>query len=282
MPYQLTDEEIEWCSSLKAAMLKQELTFAFPMSDLLLAQYAIVSKGDVESALKRMKNYDSAYVENDFGSIEGGDEAVIEWACRRMTGVLCPSGRDICGHPSSTYNVEHWIVDKMVRETEDWKYVLRYMALSMELCCCDLNEIRKGCVIVNAMGNFSWRNFSLEVERRCAFLLQDGYPVRVKGIALVDAPWIVNVALGIIKVFLSRKIASRIFMVTQADLYSSCNAPEEANRSKAFTSRKGTAEFCGPAELPPCLGGTRGENVKQFLLAALQRRREAQSRVKIS
>jgi hypothetical protein len=63
-----------------------------------------------------------------------------------------------------------------------------------------------------------WHNFSLKMEEKAACIYQDCYPIKIKGMVLVNSPWIVNAMVRLVKVFLKKKLSDRIINVNQQDL----------------------------------------------------------------
>ena len=56
----LTEEELGWCAALVAALAAENIPR--PTPDLLLAQFAIVGKGQTKKLVERVKNYNKVIV----------------------------------------------------------------------------------------------------------------------------------------------------------------------------------------------------------------------------
>lgn len=56
------------------------------------------------------------------------------------------------------------------------------------------------------------------MEEKAAMLYQDCYPIKIKSIILVDAPWIVNTMVKLARIFLKKKLSDRIMNVNQKNL----------------------------------------------------------------
>ena len=111
--------------------------------------------------------------------------------------------------------------------------------------------------------------------------MQSCYPVRIKAIAAVDAPWLIHVMLNILKVFIKQKILERIMFVAQAELLFADSTDATPKRSDYLASIPGTGQFAKKSEIPVCLGGTNSESIKTFLMNCLARRLESEEKVKI-
>eukprot|EP00041_Stephanoeca_diplocostata_P003062 m.31650 g.31650 ORF g.31650 m.31650 type:complete len:108 (-) comp14010_c0_seq4:1241-1564(-) len=66
----LSPEENEWCCNIKAACITEKVKL--PQNDFLLAQFAIISKGNCQKAIKRIKKYNEVVVEQYMYTSEVG------------------------------------------------------------------------------------------------------------------------------------------------------------------------------------------------------------------
>lgn len=84
----------------------------------------------------------------------------------------------------------------------------------------DLNVARNGITFVGYMNNFGWQNFSIDIETIAMELLQNVYPMRLRGAYMVDAPMIIGVIMKIMKPLMSKKMRDRMFIVTKDEFSS--------------------------------------------------------------
>jgi hypothetical protein len=301
----LTPIEANWASSLEQMLFEEDLPSCCEFSQLMIAQFALMYNGDLDKSLKRAKGYAAAYETYKFDTAT--DEDAIEWALNHMPQTLCCSANDKAGHPTCVYDVEYFIVNNIIQNSNDLLYFLKYTALCVELCCVDLDEIRAGTVIIQQCRNLSMGCVSLELERHHVFLLQDGYPVKLKAVCLVDTPFLINVVLRMFRVFLSKKMSERIILVdssmlldTDVDTVVDSDATVDVDSSTTTTDAihgtdidnlnhesqrrsqnmvKGTVKFNNISELPQCLGGTYSKTMREFLMEKLLRRRESEQSV---
>ncbi|KNC80242.1 hypothetical protein SARC_07395 [Sphaeroforma arctica JP610] len=88
----------------------------------------------------------------------------------------------------------------------------------LALCVCDLNEARKGIMFVCDCKGIGLKNMSLELEKEMAWLYQDGPPIKLKRVLLVDSPSILKGFMKLLKVFLKKKTADRMVVCDSKDL----------------------------------------------------------------
>ena len=87
-PHMLTDEERGWCRALRAALNVHGVPV--PSSDLLLAQFAIIAKGDVQKGVERVRKYQTEIVDK-FGYTPEAAEQAIGFMNGKWPGTLMPA-----------------------------------------------------------------------------------------------------------------------------------------------------------------------------------------------
>eukprot|EP01084_Bolivina_argentea_P143718 252309_1 len=82
-----------------------------------------------------------------------------------------------------------------------------------------LDYARNGVLFIADCKDMGWCNFNLEMEKIFSQLLQEGYPMRVAGMYMLDAPLLLNIMMKICKPFLSKKMQERMKALTTEELF---------------------------------------------------------------
>lgn len=96
-----------------------------------------------------------------------------------------------------------------------WCAMLRFF----EALTCDLDETRRGVVFMCKADGFSWRNFSYEIEKRGSEFYQQGFPIRVVKMCIVDPPFLIYAVLKLVSMFLNEKMRKRMQVISSDELH---------------------------------------------------------------
>jgi len=207
-----TGEEIAWAKSIRTAMkaegMPKELREAAnAMSDFFLLQLAIVSKGKVPKAIKRMNKY--LAFKNQYKLDDLSYEESTEWALNTFPGLVEGTGSlDVHGRVVSCLNYAQWLPAK-IESDRDWSMSCKFFLGNMEASVATLAEARNGSVYLAQCEGIGWANFSMEMEQKFAQLYQESYPMKLKSIAMTNGGWLLNAFVSMCKWFLTKKISDR-------------------------------------------------------------------------
>eukprot|EP00040_Diaphanoeca_grandis_P017091 m.88685 g.88685 ORF g.88685 m.88685 type:complete len:275 (-) comp26224_c1_seq1:72-896(-) len=260
-PHQLSEEETKWCVELRAALKEAKIPEPAPQSDFLLAQFAIVGKGQTEKAVKRIQKYHKVVTEL---YAYDPDKAIKSegygWWCRTMPDCLQPCGDSLAEkYPTVSYNVSLYD-PKIVLEGDNLNYLITDMLLIMDAMNADLDDIRKGSVWVSSCKGAGMKNYNGDLEKKQADVYQDSYPAKFHSFTIVDGGWFINVILKLAKLFLKKKLRDRIFTTT-------------SDKVETLGYEK--------AKLPASVGGTFKQPYAEYMDVRLARRTESIQKVKI-
>eukprot|EP00639_Heterosigma_akashiwo_P017978 CAMPEP_0206400322 /NCGR_PEP_ID=MMETSP0294-20121207/25452_1 /ASSEMBLY_ACC=CAM_ASM_000327 /TAXON_ID=39354 /ORGANISM="Heterosigma akashiwo, Strain CCMP2393" /LENGTH=281 /DNA_ID=CAMNT_0053856503 /DNA_START=1 /DNA_END=843 /DNA_ORIENTATION=- len=215
--YCLTELEREWCYRLMNAVRTAEVKDGLPNNDFLIAQYAIITKGNAQQALSRMKK--TADFLKTYKLDEIGDDEVIQWYTERLDGIVFrSSNNDSEGRPTMSMNYGKFFPKQIIKAEDNLRYLLKSFYLILEACNTDFHEMRMGCNFIGNCAGLGFANFSEQLERTFARLYQDSYPVRFHGMYMVDSPILIKVLLKICSVFLKKKLRERIRLLSMEEL----------------------------------------------------------------
>lgn len=215
----LTEEELGWCAELVAALAAENIMR--PTPDLLLAQFAIVGKGDTEKLVERVKNYNKVIV-CQYGYRTAADHAkAAEFSAgynnRKWPGIFAPARPQLGGKSCVTMNIGVFRPATMENK-EEIELCLADCLVLFECACHDLNEIRNGLLFVTQCSGLGWSNFSVEMEKLAAPMYDECYPIKVSDWDwMVDAPWIIKGMLKLCQMAMMK--TDRVKVCSQAELY---------------------------------------------------------------
>jgi hypothetical protein len=134
--HQLTLQEKGQCIEIRDAIIKfresstDEFLKSLPIpTNLLIAQFAIVTKGEVSVALKRYESIVNVTKEHKLNTVTY-EESLI-WMNKTMPGCFIPCLPDNGSRPSIGVDCEFYHPSKVVTE-EDWTMFFKVMFLLME------------------------------------------------------------------------------------------------------------------------------------------------------
>lgn len=259
-----TQEEVQWAKNIRLALKGEDIPSevrleADKMSDFFLLQLAIVSKGKVPKAIKRMTKYVS--FKTQFRLDKFSYEEANQWAATTFPGVVEGTGRrDVHSRVASCLDYSKFYPSK-IRSEDDWSLLCKFFLGNMEASVTSLADARNGAVYLAQCNGISWSNFSMDMEHKLSKLYQESYPIKLKSIAMTNGGWLVNAFIGMCKWFLSKKIADRLVTCEESDLVGS-----ESNTLRYF-------ENLDP--LPPMFGGTFKESYSSWFSDQMHKRNGA-------
>lgn len=265
-----TDEEISWAKNIRSAMKaedkpKELREAANKMSDFFLLQLAIVSKGKVPKAVKRMNKYLS--FKRKYKLDDLSYEESIEWAVNTFPGLVEGTGsRDVHGRVVSCLNYAQWLPAKIQSE-RDWSLSCKFFLGNMEASVATLAEARNGAVYLAQCDGVGWANFSMEMEQTFAQLYQESYPLKLKSIAMTNGGWLLNTFVSMCKWFLTKKISDRLVTCDESDLVGT-----DTNTFRYFETID---------SLPSMFGGNFAQPYREWVAYRLDKRRLSIESVKL-
>eukprot|EP01134_Creolimax_fragrantissima_P003511 CFRG3511T1 len=212
--YTLTAEEATATRQLIAACHREGLAVH---STLEMAMYVIVTKLDVSTALNRVKKIRKAAALHNTHDI--GAEEALQYMVKLWPSIFLPGGVNKDGTALLCMVYKDCIPSELDAHGAKGKECLVIGLLHyMQLSVCDLDQAREGVSFVTDCKDFGWKNFSLEMEEELAFLYQDGAPIRIRSMLMLDGPFLMRVILNLCKVFLKKKLRDRIMLCERKNL----------------------------------------------------------------
>lgn len=182
------------------------LTWAIPCScptpDFFLAQFAIIGKGNVKKAVKRVQNYQKHIVVGYGYSTEAAMPS-LGFMNRKWPTMMFPAAPDKGGRACFVMNVGPYIPSELKGESE-WREMVHDFLLCFDACNSDLDEVRRGSVMMMEAREMGWKNFNMELERRASVLYQDAYPARFHQFPVLGAQGLLSAMLKLCRFFLVR------------------------------------------------------------------------------
>ena len=166
--YTLTPEEETWCTSLHTLLKANSLPV--PSSAFLLAQFALVGKGNTEKAATRLGNYHKTIIgEYEYKTESAASNGSFNFSNRKFPGMFLPCKQD-AGDPVMVVmdptNYKPAELDFNGGGGGEWKLMVGDFLLCLDASNCDLEEVRKGSVWLTDCKGLGWSNFSAEVEKK--------------------------------------------------------------------------------------------------------------------
>lgn len=185
----MTEEEQRWARELKSAILQGDQEDDTPLrqivaqnriTDMELAQHAIVSNGDIEESLKRIVHLDQhrkQYGIND--TVAQGVES-IQLLMQQHPGYLLSV--DQCARHHYYVHVVDFAKfrPKEVQLPHDWKIFLRGMYYLQQCFNPTLAAVRNGILAIAECDGMGWDNFCLDFERRVWYEHCGSYPFKAR------------------------------------------------------------------------------------------------------
>jgi hypothetical protein len=77
---------------------------------------------------------------------------------------------------------------------------------------------RNGLIFVADLQGVGWKNIDISLQRKMNSALMDNFPLRIQKVLLINPPSIIQAIMGIVRVFIKKKIMDRIQIIQQEDL----------------------------------------------------------------
>lgn len=84
--------------------------------------------------------------------------------------------------------------------------LLKAFFVLLNLLTEDLDIARNGIVFVADMKGFGWQNFSVDLETLFLELMQNVYPLRLRGMYMVDSPRLIEIIMKVMKPLMKKKM----------------------------------------------------------------------------
>lgn len=195
----VTGEEAENALALKAKVLAAE--DVDDLTDFEIAQFALVSKTDHERAMKRVRRLQALRRRYSIGSTMEHVKASFAFIEQNSPGLFLgmSTTKDGC---TALFNESQLFQrnGKIPVDDENIAAMMSFMVHLLEAVSPDITAVRNGLVSVSLCEGVGWGNFNMEMERRGAEVYQDSYPIRMKGLYMLDPPFIINAIMDIVKV----------------------------------------------------------------------------------
>lgn len=298
-----TDEEVQWALDLKRAAVaasyaeaegdaEAQVQFkvnADQLSDLEYLQYAIVTKGNVNKALKRIQRMQALQKQfgiqfgngngNQFGNANGSNvdpdqddkskgtaaatlvETLVEQAQRDLNtfyavheGLYLAIG----ALPDETHVLcsDYHRAMQFFKKGEGLKIRMRGLFYHLQACQPNIAAMRAGFCTLLDFENSKWTDFQLNTQRKMSEMIGKAYPIRGKQMVLLNANAIVVAFWQIAKFFLPQKLRERTVLCA--------NNHEEFFSSSIYPSHL----------LPRAWGGTFDSSQPQFMQAVMEKLEE--------
>lgn len=170
----LTPQEAEWCLDLAEHLSASGI--AIPSPPLLLAQFAIVGKGDLAATVKRIVEYQRVAKSYGYVKADAADSPADRlWFHAAFPGLVQPCW-PLAGRRSVLF-VDPAVYDASgISWPAQWPAAARSFLLLLDALSCDLDEARAGCEVVYDCKGLSVAQVSPWVLRGVADLYQNAYP----------------------------------------------------------------------------------------------------------
>lgn len=225
---ELTEQERAWAIDIKRAAMADEDVNDALTTDFEYVQHAIVAKGKVDKALKRIKRMQS-FKERYGIKLDGSvTEAKRDLQALDLQhpGLMMSLGtlpREQDGgkdDPSHVVCVDFTkFLAKRMKTEESHAIVMRFFYYVLQACAHNFAAIRAGIYWVSKSDGVGFRNFSRESENRRAELASHTYPLRFKLFVMLQAPLFARLLFQVIAVFMSSKMRSRFDLTGEGETY---------------------------------------------------------------
>jgi len=208
----ISDEEKKWMDQIEAAAKAEGLTVD---NRYMLASFAIVAKGDVSKAIKRIKNWNTICDTHRVKDVT--EEQATAWIKGTMPELFYATGRDDEGRTGNGIR-QGKIQPKKVESAEDVRMFVRVLGDNLRANACTLEEVRRGSFFMGDMSEMKWENFSFKLQKKIAGVIQDGYPIKLKRIILVNPPSFFFALLKLLALVMKKKIIDRIKPIQMSEV----------------------------------------------------------------
>lgn len=196
--------EKQWALALQQAV--KESDGLKPLTDFEYVQHAIVSQGNVQEALFRIRGLQA--FREEYG-IDHSLEQALDYLTRAMQmlpGFIlhldnCPFTNEaiMVWDASACYPEKVLSLERTTGKEYNWKtYVVAHYYMNY-LCQPTLFAVRDGLTILIDCGDVSWNNVSMDFQKRMNDELRLYFPLRWKRILAYNTATIANIGWGLFK-----------------------------------------------------------------------------------
>eukprot|EP00039_Didymoeca_costata_P001184 m.50453 g.50453 ORF g.50453 m.50453 type:complete len:273 (+) comp10671_c0_seq1:203-1021(+) len=201
----LLPHETEWVKDIVAAL--KGAGFQFDMLETV--QLALVCKGRTKPALERAKKMKSW--EEDAKALGMSFQEAYEYACRKdVNQELQVFGEDKEKRDAFCIDYGTFQPDLYKQDEKKWQALTQVMIETYRGATCTLPRIRGGYLFAANSKEFAFRNFDNTLEKKMAAIYQDGYPIKITHVLVVDPPLFIRMVMRIVSLFLKKKLRDRI------------------------------------------------------------------------
>ncbi|XP_049888864.1 alpha-tocopherol transfer protein [Epinephelus moara] len=224
-------EQLERCVSVlrRRALQASELSAVRTFSDQFLIKFLRARDGDVELSLKLLLNYQRWRRESPEISKCLSPSSVLGLLNTTYHTVL--PQRDHTGSRVLIYRIGQW-------NPKDWSafQVFRVSLMTSEIISTETETQRRGLKVIFDLQGWSLGHalqINPSLARKISSVLSDSFPLKVRGIHLVNEPMLFRPVFTMIRPFLPEKIKQRIhmhgadFQDTLSDFFSAPVLPPE-------------------------------------------------------
>ncbi|XP_051878630.1 alpha-tocopherol transfer protein [Pristis pectinata] len=195
-------------SQLRLRALKQSLNWPLGLEDEFLLKFLRARDFDVDLALKLLSNYHKWRAECPEISADLRPLSILGLLKAGYHGVL--RSRDSSGSRVLIYKIGHW--DPKLFSVYD---VFRVSLITSELIVKEVKTQQNGVKVIFDL--YGWRfahvwQINSTVAKRIAAVIVDSFPLKVRGIHMINVPVLFHPVFAIITKFLPEKIKDRIHM----------------------------------------------------------------------
>lgn len=240
----ITPAERAWALEIKAAVedptSNSDNDELEAMCDFDYAQYAIITKGNLQEALRRIttiqafrKNYkitntvdQAVFYINALMDQQPGFVLNLNVDLTRQESVNC---YDVgCFHPKVAMGITTSTNNSTTRNTrtssedqttiipyDNWQVCLGGVYYLKYSCQPTMSVIRNGFMELIDFGDYEWENFSLEAQERLFGELLSDYPMFEKHLLAYNTGYIANIAFGLAKSILPETMRNSIHLGCQ-------------------------------------------------------------------
>lgn len=249
----LTDEETKGLAALKVYLKENPLQPPAAINrfdDFDLAKFVVIAKCNVKKCRSRMQKFVecTALYKVDEVALEDVKEFLNQLPVVSYAPTLDKEGR------YSLFNDVGGYLPSDIKPERKFQLMVKVFFTTMDLVTDTIAATRKGITVQYDMREFGWKNFDRELERKKTKVFQNCYPVKFARLHMINPPWYMNAIMGIVKLFLKKKIASRMKCVWM-----------EKNVSK----NKMLSTYVERHQLPPSMGGTLTELFQTWMVTKM-------------
>lgn len=185
-----------------------------PLTELEILQFVIISHGGVDESLRRIRKWNSLARKYDLPNISLND--AIDFYHKFDVGSwVGAGGKDWAGRRIFVVDFGKPDASELL---EVFPVLVRFASLLWDACMADVESIENGVCFVGNMKTLTWKKFNMEFVKSFCNLWQDGYPIRVRRIVLVDLPLFFRGLASVVSLFIPKKISDRFKWVKGANL----------------------------------------------------------------